>query len=134
MTNPDTSTPELVTSDQTAFGSTEPLFENHTEVIDPHASPIEPNKPYWKNPLILVAGIVALALVLLLTLLIMTITPSRRQATSEPTPSPVNEMPAGPWQERTTTLQSELEAADPSQQELPFPPVKMELPLVVSKR
>ena len=133
MTDIDHNSPEFASSDQTAFGSSEPLFENQVEVIDPAAVPIEPKKPIWQNPLVL--GVVAVLVVLLLVMILAAVLqPARRLTTPQPSPSPLNQVQLGPWQTKITDLQAELKVADPAQQELPFPPVKMELPLVSTKR
>lgn len=126
-------TPEMVSTDQTAFGSTVPLFEREQVLIDPLAPPPVVQPPLWKKPLVLI-GVALLLIALVLMMVVAALQPGQNQIINTPTPSPTSTLQSGPWQTRVTTLQAELKSADPAQQELPFPPVKMDLPLETSRR
>lgn len=116
---------------QTHFAYEEPLFEQPPTV--PSDEPVKPPVPWYKKKLVLV-GIIGGVLFLLLLLLIL-MQPRRQEpedSKATPTPSPVANF--GPLEARVIELQQELEAADPAKQDLPFPPVNMEMRIPDERR
>lgn len=109
---------------QTGFSSEEPMYEQPPVVIDPNAPIVTAKQPWFKSRktlLLITAGVVGLLLILLLLAATM-----RRQtplipsdAFSHPSPSPV----LSPEEQKVTDLKNELNAADPTKQELTYPPV-----------
>lgn len=113
-------------SNQTQFTFEEPLFEAPPEVP---TEPTAPQPPWYKRPrnLILGGGAVFLLLIVSLTMLSRPVVQQQlTDLTASPTPTPAAR---GPYDQRLQELQTELQAADPTRQDLPFPPVNMELQL-----
>lgn len=115
---------------QTQFTFEEPLFEA------PPSLPKEPDAPlkaWYKRPqTLIILGVSTLGL--LLFALYVASRPQQQSGNEilnlQASPSPTA---LSPLEQRVNQLKTELQAADPSKQELPFPPVDMELELASPK-
>lgn len=96
--------------------------------VTPPAEPEvpEPVPPWFKRPRFLIAGGVILS-GLLVGLLLLLIPGPSSSSRYEVQPTPVVESQISPQQAKINELRTELEAADPATQELPFPAVNMKL-------
>jgi hypothetical protein len=121
--------PEIKSGDQTRFSAEKPLFESSAYPSQPAAVTAPPSTRWYQKPLVLVAMAFA-ALMLLLVVLLIMLKPAKLMI-EEPLPSssPVISPVTDPLREKILQLRKELESADPSRQELPFPPVNLELRL-----
>ncbi len=111
-------------SNQTQFGSEEPLFEHASLPTPPsekNAQPAGPKK-FWQDKVFLF-GVGVVGVSLLLLMMIGMSSPRRVQQLlgQNPTPSPRPAQSA--LQQRLNEVKTDLSAADPSQSDLPFPPV-----------
>lgn len=124
----DPTTEAVADSNQTSFTWEEPLFEAAPVVSRPQVEVVAP-QPWYKKPVI-VGGLITLVLLLLLLLLLVS---SRRTTQQRPAnltfPAATIVPTESPMQKKIRELRSGLQAADPSVQTLPFPPVDLELQL-----
>lgn len=126
MEKPENDLPVEDFSNQTQFGEEEPLFENASLPTAPAtlSEEVPPKKPQkiWQNKFFL-GGAVCLALVLVF-LTLMFAQPRRRiqqilQNGTKPSPRPTQTV----LQQRVDEVKQDLQNADPTQTDLPFPPI-----------
>jgi hypothetical protein len=135
MKNPvpiDEQTLDTVEINQTLFSSQEPLFEKNSLPVDPSAvvAPAERKKP---PILFLILGAVGVVLLMAITGLALLPKPMRQQLLAQPSPTPVNQAELTDQQKRIQELESDLHSADPTQLDLPFPQVRMNLSIQEEK-
>lgn len=118
--------------DQTQFSEEEPLFESpesHPKNIQPSVAVTPPANSKHKKMLIIGISIIAIIL-LIITILALAMGRPKGEVEESITPSP---SPAAitesEMQSRITKLRSDLKEADPTKQDLTFPPVDLELRL-----
>ena len=118
--------------DQTQFVAEEPLFEQPVKLTAPHVSKpenSEPKKPSKKRVFMLVT----MGLFFFLLLLIVIAAAMRRQTSpldeGEVIEEEQQEKMIDPFRQRIKDLGAELKAADPTKDDLPFPPVDMDIRL-----
>lgn len=112
--------------DQTQFIAEEPLYEKPVPVANPQQSE-QPSKPKSRLPLFIGAG----AVVVLLMIIALALA-ARRQPIAQPGEETSSEQvsPAmGPFKQQLSELNQQLQAADPTKEDLPFPPVDMHITL-----
>lgn len=119
---------EILTADQTQFSTEEPLYEAVSLPSKPeeeHAAATKPGK-LSKQQLLLIGVAVTAGIVLLLVLLASAMRPPVMTEELKPTPSvePIN---SDPMSQRISNLKKQVQAADPSLDKLPLPPVDLEL-------
>lgn len=114
---------QQIDTNQTEFSAVEPLFEKPP--IDPKT--LEP-KPVSKSQKIIffaIGGVVIFFILITILVVVM----SRRQMLPdllpEPTATPSAQL--DPLRQQVNELRAELDAADPTKQELPFPPVNLDI-------
>lgn len=122
---------EHIDTNQTRFALEEPLLDQ------PHSprsaqltseSPLVP-LPWWKNKKVLLGGAIAILVVFILMIgLLLTSGGENPMLLPDPSPSPTTER-STEYQQRLKTLQDDLKKADPTQKELPFPPVSADITL-----
>ncbi len=127
MITPQDETTTDVSSDQTGFASEEALFLDQSLPVDPDA-PVLSVKPWWKRPAVIL-GVIGLVIIVIVLMLAILLQPRQQKQVFEPSPTPKAAANLDPLQQYILTLQYKLQAADPANQELPFPPVLMDLPL-----
>lgn len=120
---------EIVVADQTQFSAEEPLYEAVSLPTKPVADePAIKPKGLSKQQLILIAvGLVAV-LILIITLAASMMTRPEVSKEIEPTQSTTPQQ-SDALQQRIDTLRTQVQAADPSLDALPLPPVDLELRL-----
>lgn len=115
---------------QTQFSYEKPLFEA------PPPLPVQPDVisiPWYKQPKYwLLFGVAVVILLLVALTLLSRPQVSTQQPTEEVMASP-SPTAVGPLEARINQLRTDLQAADPSKQDLPFPPVDMKLQLSTPK-
>lgn len=114
--------------DQTQFVTEEPLYEQSSKAVVPPAN-LDVVTPKPKRPplLLILGGVALLSMVVAISLIVM-----RKAAppTTVPTESIEQTMPEmDPFKKQLTDLGDQLQAADPTKDELPFPPVDMHIQL-----
>lgn len=114
---------QLIDTNQTEFSSVEPLFERPP--VDPKTLEV---KPAPKSQKVLMAVIGAVIVVFIL-IIILVIVMSRREMLPDilPEPSATPSTQLDPLRQQVHDLRAELEAADPTKQDLPFPPVNLDI-------
>lgn len=114
---------------QTQFAQEEPIYEAPVAVpVDPQAEA----EPKSKNPLkwVLIGVGAFLGLIIIVAIVVKLVAPGSIAPQSSPdSPSDMPTQVLSGFEQRLSELNQELEAADPSKDTLPFPPVKMDLPL-----
>lgn len=118
-----------VDTNQTTFSWEEPLFEQTAAVSDPVAATAVPRKPWYTKPLVLVIGGLSLLLVILLALVLILRPAPPQFVLPEPSASPFVSTVSDPLKLRIQQLKLELEEADPTKQDLPYPPIDPTLKL-----
>lgn len=127
--------PELAPISQTEFNEVSPILSGYNTPIEPK-SPQEEEKSKDKVPKGILVGGVAFTLILILVGVLALMTPQvQKQMAITPVASPT----AVPIQDdelvtKIKALTAELQAADPTQNKLAFPPVDMEIYLDQPKR
>ncbi len=115
---------ELRSDNQTHFGAEEPLFEPVWQP-QPVVTEVAPTSPKNRKKLFLIGGVaVVIVLVLLTSLMALSDRSGPLLTETESTPPPSSQT-LSPLDTKIKDLKTELKAADPSEQELPFPPVQM---------
>ena len=115
---------------QTQFSFEEPIFED-AQVYADETQPKEVQPPVnnKKKKILIIAGIVGFLFILLLLLLVVV----RARKAVTPTDDPVKQVEEtkndDPIQDRIDDARDLLEEADPTKQDLSFPPVDMDLRL-----
>lgn len=116
---------------QTQFGSEGPLFErpvSPSAISQPTENELMAEKPPKKLPLVFVivgvVMVVLMAVILIFAILMRSAPPPPEEAELIMTEQTRN---YGPLQQRLNDLKNELKAADPDQEELPFPPIDQNL-------
>lgn len=117
-------TEEHYNQNQTQFTADEPLLEQPIQpVVTPtDPAPIKKSPPKWLVPAIVGVGVI--------TLLIILIALRSRSEINLPPESVVQPPPArelSPLELRLEEIRLQLRAANPTLQELPFPPLDMQL-------
>ena len=116
---------EMEQQDQTVFSSTQPLFDIEPRLpINPEEVPTKKSKK-----IVLIGAVIALLIVFILALLILwslkpKITPDDDL---EASPAPATDLVTDPVFDRLNQLKEDLDQADPTNRDLPFPPVNMEI-------
>lgn len=120
-----------VTTDQTAFTFSEPLFESPPSL--PQAPPEPGHKPWYLQPkaLVVIGLLLFTAVIMALTLMLQS---SQSLVETSPSPSP-SALPRQLTQleQRISEARIQLQAADPTKQEFPFPPVDMGITVAVPR-
>jgi hypothetical protein len=125
---------EEIITNQTQFAHEKPLM-SPVEYPTGSTAPVEEPALKKKSKLPFIIGGMGLLLVALLLLVVMRMPRGTVQVAPTPTPSPNTQLAADhPLKIRLTSLINELDAADPSQSSLVFPPVDMALTLDQVKR
>jgi hypothetical protein len=120
--------------DQTQFAQEEPLFEKTAEVVLPPApapTPTPSDVPPKKSKMLLfVAGGLIFFIFIIGVILLAVFTRSKTPASDiDEQETEEEQQMLGPFMQRLNELESQLQAADPSKEELPFPPIDMEIRL-----
>lgn len=124
---------EVVDSNQTNFTWEEPIFEAVHQPIDPNATSISVATPWFKKPIIILAlAVVGLLITLIAVASLFRPSPAPLVEAS-PSPSPVQVTVSDPLRQEIEALQVELQEADPSKLDLPFPPVNFELQIMLPR-
>lgn len=128
----DQSPEQLLTPDQTQFSTEEPLYEavslpTKPEVPVPAAKPTTVAGLNRQQLLLIAVGAVAFILLMVALLASMMRRPTTVQQL-EPTPS-VEPVSTDQMQQQIMDLKKQIQAADPSLDKLPLPPVDLELRL-----
>jgi hypothetical protein len=121
--------------DQTRFYSQEPIQEHVAFPDDPHPEPKKPILSPRRKKILIGVGI-ALAVVvgsIIFALILMRAKPAAEAPDSGVIPV-VTDPNLSPLQTRVVELRSELEAADPSTDELPLPPLNLNLRLEAKQK
>jgi hypothetical protein len=126
----DNETDELVTGDQTSFGLESPLFDQpKRRGFVEEMSPEEKARQKKKKIIIgLIAGGVAV-FVLLVVIAAMFKPRGLQTTTPEASAEPQTNQELSPLEQKVETLRQELRAADPTREDIPFPPVDLEIEL-----
>lgn len=116
---------------QTQFTWEEPLFEETRGPAPIVAEPTVdlPKKPWYKKPLVLALGFFMIVMTLLVISMMMTPPPQEDVMAPEASAEPIVSLVSDPLKLKIVQLKAELRAADPTNQELPFPPVSKILQL-----
>lgn len=120
-----------MSEDQTQFASGSLLYEPISQVDEPGEKSASPNKQVGEQRRPVLLGIAILAVVLILVAL-FALWRSRQRPETKPAVNldpETKQQLVGPFTKRLRELQQDLEKADPSQEDLPFPPVDLELSL-----
>jgi hypothetical protein len=114
---------QLVDTNQTEFSSVEPLFEKPP--VDPATLVPKPAPKSHRVLMFVIGGVVVVVLLIIVLVVLL----SRRQMlpTLLPQPTPTPSTQLDPLRQEVVNLRTELEAADPTKQELPFPPVDLDI-------
>ncbi|MDQ3008728.1 MAG: hypothetical protein M3Q81_03955 [bacterium] len=121
-------------SNQTAFAQEEPLLENVQSTV-PQTESVEPKSPWFKQPKKLLLLLVAVLGALALILMVLFSMESPMIVESEPTPTPkVINPELTPYQQRLERIKAELELANPTKPDLPFPAIDMTIRLDRAER
>lgn len=125
MTEPNEKPDPPLTTDQTEFTFAEPLFESPPTLSEKKDGP--PQKPWYRKPkIVLVVALLALLAFLIVATMVAQPADPMLEGTPTPTPSALpRELSA--LEQRIQEAMTQLQAADPTKQEFPFPPVDMEL-------
>lgn len=113
--------------DQTVFANQEPLLEDLEKVQSPPPEqPVEPKKP---PKLLFIAA--AAVLVLVASLAIIFLLQPKNPVATLPTPSPQTDIPVEltPLEARISSLEEDLDSADPTRLPFLLPPVDYEIVL-----
>ncbi len=116
--------------DQTQFAAEEPLFEKPVKIEAP--KPVEdpkvelPSKKSMKRAFI-TGGLLFFILMMVVLLGVALHKPAAPVEEETEFTSEEEQRIMGPFSQRISELESQLELADPSQEDLPFPPVDMEI-------
>lgn len=117
-------------TNQTQFAENQPLFQSVSvpEVATHHEDDAAQKKPSQKKKIIFIVSIVfGLIFLLLFLVLLLPKKPAEvSQVVASPSPSPVISAD-NPLRARVENLQTELDAADPQNQSLVFPPINMNI-------
>lgn len=124
---------EHVDTNQTHFAAQEPYLDTPTNprTYKPGDDDEAPVKPvvWWKNRNTLLGGAVAFLIFLMVSLAVLFTSSGENPLVElEPSPSPTTQQ-SSEYQERLKILKDDLQKADPTQKELPFPPVSEEITL-----
>lgn len=116
---------EMEQQDQTLFSSTQPLFDAQLNVAD-QSEQVPSKKP---KKIVVLGIVVGLAFIFILVMLaILTAKPKRAvNQESEPSPTPTADLVTDPVFDRLNQLKDDLDHADPTNRDLPFPPVNMQI-------
>ena len=128
---PDETLEPEVAADQIRFGWEKPLFEKNQVSTLPRTQSNPPSAPskWYQKPLVLAALALCAVLFLLVMVLLLLRQPEQPTVVNEPSPSPIANPIADPLKQRIIELRNDLQTADPTRQEYPFPPVSMDLQL-----
>lgn len=119
---------EILTN-QTQFAQEEPILEMPPV---PKVAPVveEETEPKKKPKLLFIAGGAFAVLMVILLLVVVFSRPKKTEVVEKTEPSPTPKLAIDhPLQQRVSNLQQELDAADPSEQTLVFPPIDMTITL-----
>jgi hypothetical protein len=116
---------EMEQEDQTIFSSTQPLFDvQQPQRVNPEEVP-----PKKSKKLIMIGIILALFFVIILVLLVLVSTKPKLTLKDglEASPTVSTDLVSDPVFDRLNQLKQDLDHADPTNRNLPFPPVNMEI-------
>ncbi len=118
---------------QTQFSFEEPIFEEKSVYIDEKPVDEQTEKPKSKKKIVVIAVV---GIVLILVSLIVVVAGMRKgpSEVSEEEPEVIVAKELGPLQKRIEDARELLDLADPSKQDLAFPPVNMGLRLDPKER
>jgi competence protein ComGC len=112
---------------QTQFATQEPVLESQNQVLEAKNDK-EAELPPKKNKMLIIGVIVMAVLIVILLLLVMFL-PSRNKNSEmiKPSPTPVvmDDTEVSEYQLEVQQLKTDLETADPSLNDLAFPPVDL---------
>lgn len=117
---------------QTNFSAEEPLFESTTLHINSD-TPQAVKVPLHQNKKVLIGVGFGLLFFVILILVLLQPRSAIRQVV-EPSFIPIPDAAVGPQQAKINELMTELKAADPATQELPFPAVDLTLDIPDDKQ
>jgi hypothetical protein len=118
--------------DQTQFAAEEPLFEQPVKIEAPQpteAPKVEPSSKKSTKRIAIVGGLLFFILLIIILLAAALRKPSAPTEEEAEFTSEEEQRIMGPFSQRISELENQLELADPSQEDLPFPPVDMEIKL-----
>ncbi len=116
---------DLVLSNQTSFGSSQPLMES----VSSYDEPITANtQKGGKMKLVrLMAAVLGILLLAVIAFAYMATQKTRPSETVEPQVTPTPAIESDPIKKRILSVEKLLDSADPTRQEDPFPPVGMDI-------
>lgn len=113
---------------QTQFSFEEPIFENQAVYMED--KPEDPDqKAKDKKKKIIIGAVLGILLIIIAILLLLVINRKPAETIQEEVANEVVTKELGPLQKRIEDARELLELADPSKQDLAFPPIDLEIRL-----
>ncbi len=126
---------ELVTDDQTQFGLESPLFTVPRKSKPESELTPEEITRQKRQRLLIGLGIGLLILLMVLVVVAALMKPRvSKTLTPDASSTPVPHQQLSPLEQKVDTLRKDLRLADPTRQDLPFPPVDLEIQLDTIKK
>ncbi|HEX7017903.1 MAG TPA: hypothetical protein VF209_03290 [Patescibacteria group bacterium] len=113
-------------TDQTLFAAQEPYLDSGRSALERAEAPASVPVYKQKKVILAVGGVLALLVVLLVASALMMNGGTSPMTRLEPSPTPQVQTP-GKYATELKQLNDDLQKADPTQKELPFPPINPEI-------
>ncbi len=110
---------------QTQFSFEEPIFEDKAVYMEEKPAEEPTEKPKSKKKLLIITAVAGIVLILVAILLIIIGMRNGNGAVTEEEPEVIVAEELGPLQRRIEDARELLDLADPTKQDLAFPPVNM---------
>ncbi len=120
-------------TNQTEFAYEEPIFSGLNVEMPVEPKPVVPETKKSKKKLFIIIGIVVFVLILILVVVASKLKKPPVEVVDEEK-AEVIAKDFGPFEERIKNARIDLEVADPSNQDLTYPPVNMKLRIDVKER
>lgn len=117
--------------DQTRFSLEEPIFENEVVIQDETPQKIDEQDAKRKKKVVILATIGGFVLLFIALIVVLLVMRGRNGVVEETTPETVIpiEQDTDPLEQRIDAARSLLREADPTRQDLSFPPVDLDIRL-----
>lgn len=123
------STKNELSVNQTQFSFEEPFFEDITVPVGPKHEVVEGPSKKSNKKLMLIIGFVGFLILILGLVVIFSLSKGEQTEQLQEEELIEQKTTTNPFQERITRAREELEDADPTKQDLSYPPIDMELRL-----